>query len=86
MRGDTRTEPSTLPCVCTRILESGLTDGVLVVLLHGLPDDPRADDTEVPPLVQGGATVFDRITFDPRIMGGRACIRGMRIGSVAFFI
>jgi uncharacterized protein (DUF433 family) len=23
--------------------------------------------------------VFDRITFDPRIMGGRACIRGMRI-------
>jgi uncharacterized protein (DUF433 family) len=23
--------------------------------------------------------VFDRITFDPRIIGGRACIRGMRI-------
>jgi uncharacterized protein (DUF433 family) len=23
--------------------------------------------------------VFDRITFNPRIMGGRACIRGMRI-------
>ena len=22
---------------------------------------------------------FDRITFDPKIMGGRACIRGMRI-------
>jgi len=22
---------------------------------------------------------FDRITFDPSIMGGRACIRGMRI-------
>ena len=22
---------------------------------------------------------FDRITFDPRILGGRACIRGMRI-------
>jgi uncharacterized protein (DUF433 family) len=22
---------------------------------------------------------FDRITFDPDIMGGRACIRGMRI-------
>jgi uncharacterized protein (DUF433 family) len=22
---------------------------------------------------------FDRIPFDPRIMGGRACIRGMRI-------
>lgn len=23
--------------------------------------------------------LFDRITFDPQIMGGRACIRGMRI-------
>jgi uncharacterized protein (DUF433 family) len=23
--------------------------------------------------------VFDRITFDSRIVGGRACIRGMRI-------
>ena len=22
---------------------------------------------------------FDRITFDPEIMGGRACIRGMRL-------
>jgi uncharacterized protein (DUF433 family) len=22
---------------------------------------------------------FDRITFDPHIMGGRACIRGMRV-------
>jgi uncharacterized protein (DUF433 family) len=24
-------------------------------------------------------TLFDRITFDPRIMGGRACVRGVRI-------
>lgn len=23
--------------------------------------------------------MFDRITFDPKTMGGRACIRGMRI-------
>ncbi len=23
--------------------------------------------------------MFDRITFDPQIMGGRACIRGIRI-------
>jgi uncharacterized protein (DUF433 family) len=23
--------------------------------------------------------VLERITFDPKIMGGRACIRGMRI-------
>ena len=22
---------------------------------------------------------FDRITFDPNILGGRACIRGMRV-------
>ena len=24
-------------------------------------------------------TGFDRITFDPKIMGGRACIRGLRV-------
>ncbi len=23
--------------------------------------------------------MFERITFDPQVMGGRACIRGMRI-------
>jgi uncharacterized protein (DUF433 family) len=23
--------------------------------------------------------MFDRISFDPKIMGGRACIRGMRL-------
>jgi uncharacterized protein (DUF433 family) len=28
---------------------------------------------------KGGGAVFDRITFDPQVMGGRACIRGMRI-------
>ncbi len=22
---------------------------------------------------------FDRITFDPHVMGGRACVRGMRV-------
>jgi len=26
-----------------------------------------------------GGTMLDRITFDPKMMGGRACIRGMRI-------
>lgn len=26
-----------------------------------------------------GLATFDRITFDPETMGGRACIRGMRI-------
>ena len=29
--------------------------------------------------------MFDRITFEPAIMGGRACIRGMRI-SVAVIV
>lgn len=24
-------------------------------------------------------TGFDRITFEPNVMGGRACIRGMRV-------
>lgn len=24
-------------------------------------------------------TIYDRITFNPEVMGGRACIRGMRI-------
>ena len=24
-------------------------------------------------------TGFDRITFDPKVMGGRACIRGLRV-------
>jgi len=24
-------------------------------------------------------TGFDRVTFDPNVMGGRACIRGMRV-------
>jgi len=26
-----------------------------------------------------GSMMYDRITFDPQVMGGRACIRGMRI-------
>ena len=26
-------------------------------------------------------TYFDRITFDPDILGGKACIRGMRISA-----
>ena len=28
---------------------------------------------------KGTQVAFDRITFDPKIMGGKACIRGMRI-------
>jgi uncharacterized protein (DUF433 family) len=28
---------------------------------------------------KGEQSMFDRITFDSQIMGGRACIRGMRI-------
>ncbi len=34
---------------------------------------------EVAEGVFGGSAVFDRITFDSDIMGGRACIRGLRI-------
>ncbi len=30
-------------------------------------------------IMQGGSQVFGRITFDPQIIAGRACIRGMRI-------
>ncbi|MFQ5545290.1 MAG: DUF433 domain-containing protein [Acidiferrobacterales bacterium] len=30
-------------------------------------------------MAQEGRRVFDRITFDPKVMGGRACIRGMRV-------
>jgi uncharacterized protein (DUF433 family) len=35
------------------------------------------DTTPVDPVVTGGR--FDRITFEPGKMGGRACIRGLRI-------
>lgn len=28
---------------------------------------------------QNGQLSFDRITFDPEVMGGKPCIRGMRI-------
>lgn len=33
----------------------------------------------VPQTVMELKRMFDRITFDPKIMAGRACIRGMRI-------
>jgi len=28
---------------------------------------------------RGSENPFDRITFDPEVMGGRACLRGMRV-------
>ena len=31
------------------------------------------------PIARTGQGAFDRITFDPEVMGGRACIRGMRV-------
>ena len=45
---------------------------------------PRERSSKKAPLkFEGGEEkmnrAFDRITFDPQIMGGRACIRGMRI-------
>lgn len=30
-------------------------------------------------IARTGENPFDRITFDPEVMGGRACIRGMRM-------
>jgi len=38
-----------------------------------MPDDPKAAPTV------GTLPGFDRITFEPGKMGGRACIRGLRI-------
>lgn len=32
-----------------------------------------------PTIARAGENRFDRITFDPEVMGGRACIRGMRV-------
>ena len=37
---------------------------------HWLSDAPRADRLDA---------LFDRITCDPAVMGGRACVRGMRM-------
>ena len=30
-------------------------------------------------IARTGKNPFDRITFDPDVMGGRACLRGMRV-------
>lgn len=48
-------------------------------LLHLIQPSPLGNNSilkvhKVSPLLG-----FDRITFDPKVMGGRACIRGMRI-------
>jgi uncharacterized protein (DUF433 family) len=32
-----------------------------------------------PTVARAGQNPFDRITFDSEVMGGRACIRGMRV-------
>jgi uncharacterized protein (DUF433 family) len=32
-----------------------------------------------PTVARAGQNRFGRITFDPEVMGGRACIRGMRV-------
>jgi uncharacterized protein (DUF433 family) len=32
-----------------------------------------------PTVARTAGDCFDRITFDPEMMGGRACIRGMRV-------
>ena len=48
---------------------------------HELPDTdvaPRATGFRIHPDCQT-SHMFDRITFDPTVMGGRACVREMRI-------
>lgn len=35
--------------------------------------------------MKGAKSMFDRITFDTKLMGGRACIRGMRL-TVSFVV
>jgi uncharacterized protein (DUF433 family) len=47
----------------------------------GISKQPEAGD---PPLLDskrknGRRAMFDRITYDPEVMGGKACLRGMRI-------
>ena len=37
--------------------ESGPTDGIAVLLMHGFPYDPRTYDEGVPPLVETGCRV-----------------------------
>jgi uncharacterized protein (DUF433 family) len=39
----------------------------------------RKMGVEYESLTERSAIMMDRITFDPHIMGGRACVRGMRI-------
>jgi uncharacterized protein (DUF433 family) len=46
------------------------------------PCDPDGGDEvemAMASTVRAGENRFDRITFDPEVMGGRACIRGMRV-------
>lgn len=43
--------------------------------LQACEDEPG----EVPRPAHGRSRMFERITFDPKVMGGRACIRGMRM-------
>ena len=41
--------------------------------------DDEMEWTMAPTAARAGANCFDRITFDPEVMGSRACIRGMRV-------
>jgi pimeloyl-ACP methyl ester carboxylesterase len=56
-------QPAVLRRVRTSVLEiayeeSGPTDGVAVLLMHGFPYDPRTYDEVVPPLVAAGCRVI----------------------------
>src|SRR5262249_58166333 len=56
-------QPAVLRRVRTSVLEvayeeSGLADGIAVLLMHGFPYDPRTYDEVVPPLVAAGCRVI----------------------------
>ncbi len=40
---------------------------------------PISSDTQTARLSADAMLGFDRITFDPAVMAGRACIRGLRV-------
>jgi uncharacterized protein (DUF433 family) len=49
---------------------------------RGGPCDPGySDEVEMAmaATAPAGENLFDRVTFNPEMMGGRACIRGMRV-------
>lgn len=46
---------------------------------RGVGTAARRAEHEAPTRYNPPDMKFDRITFDPQVLGGRACIRGMRV-------